>query len=80
MEDKEKKKKKYGAWHLGWGWYLAVPVLTVLSLALKRGINDVSDKTGLAGNALDILKERYVKGEIDKDEFDQKLKDITEAH
>ncbi|TCO10891.1 SHOCT domain-containing protein [Natronoflexus pectinivorans] len=79
MEDKEKKKKKKGAWHIGWGWYLAVPVLTVLSMALKRGINDVSDKTTSSVNALDILKERYVKGEIDKEEFDQKLRDIKEA-
>jgi putative membrane protein len=33
-------------------------------------------KTG-AEDALDILKKRYARGEINKEEFDQKKKDLT---
>ncbi|MFW6351957.1 MAG: hypothetical protein ACOC2E_06185 [Bacteroidota bacterium] len=39
-KDKVIKKKKRGAWTIGWGWMITVPVLTFLSWATKKGLKD----------------------------------------
>lgn len=55
----------------------------LLIVWLVRGVSGKSG-CGMGGmnhsssSALDMLKERYVKGEIDKKEFEQKKKDIME--
>ena len=50
---------------------LGVVVLVRYLIGARRGSID-KDKT-----ALDILKERYAKGEINKKEFEEKKKDLT---
>ena len=60
---------------MGWFWilFLVVIVLLVVNLAAKKEQNPQSK------SAIEILKERYAKGEIDKEEFDQKRKDLAES-
>lgn len=58
---------------LFWGLIIAAIVMLV------RGFAGGSSAAGPnAGNktALDILRERYAKGEIDKPEFEQKRRDL----
>ena len=63
---------------MGWGmlwmglWWL-LPILAIVALAalMMRMNGRGPDKT-----ALDILKERYARGEIDKAEFEQKRHDL----
>ncbi len=67
--------------HTGWLWiFLWIilwvfiwPVFLVLIQRVRRknGRDGVSNKS-----ALDILKERYAKGEIDKVKFDEMKKDM----
>jgi putative membrane protein len=75
-EDKKdkKKKKSRGAWTIGWGWMITVPALAFLSWATRKGLKDALEEEHLS--PLAILKERYVKGEIDRKEYEEKLRDL----
>jgi len=54
-------------------------VVIVAIVALVRFVRGKSGRGfGFTHSALDTLKERYAKGEIDKKEFEEKKKDITE--
>ena len=67
----------WGAWGFGmmvmmlvfWGLVIAGIVLATRWLA-GQGERSRSDR------ALDILRERYARGEIDKDEFEAKQRDL----
>jgi putative membrane protein len=70
---------------MGWGWLGAVLVLLVVAgltaglvhllRALRRphaGGTDAPDIPGRSQSALQILDERYARGEIDHDDFEQR--------
>ena len=75
-----------GGWGWGGGWgfgmigMLLWCVLIILGIVLlARWIFSGSPGGGSnesRGRALDILKERYARGEIDKKEFDDKKRDL----
>lgn len=68
-------------WHDGWGmgWFMLhgigslilVAVLVVAVVYLVRG-----GSVGRHSSALDVLEERYARGEIDRDEYLQKKADL----
>ena len=73
-----------GGWGMGWFgmifmaafWILIIVGLVFLVKWLIQTTSS-SKETRLGGSkAADILKERYARGEIDKDEFDAKRKDL----
>ena len=63
-----------GMW-FGWIFWIAIIVLVIWLLV------DRSNKTKLTlppqETALDILKKRYAKGEITKEQFEQMKKDLN---
>lgn len=70
----------YGIGHgfgFGMGWLWIIVLVTVVILMFKLLDKQKNDTTG--NSAMDILKERYAKGEIDKEEFEEKRKDLVDS-
>ncbi len=68
----------YG-WGMGFGWLIMVIfwVLVILGVVyLIKLIAGGARREEKRDTALDILKQRYAKGEITKEEFEEKKKDL----
>ena len=84
----------YDAPMMGWGWggmifgpfFMIIVLALVIALAvlLVRWIGDPRTGAGHSGTAplsrtpVDILRERLAKGEIDKEEFQERLRALGE--
>jgi putative membrane protein len=58
-------------------WMMLLPALFLVALVvggivLVRKLWSPTNATGSDGSALRILEERYARGEIDRDEFDER--------
>lgn len=68
----------YG-WGMGYGWFfmivfwglVAAGIIYLIKEAIMNGRNRNSEPT-----PLDILKRRYANGEINREEFEEKKKDL----
>jgi putative membrane protein len=74
-----------GGWGIGWFggifmiifWVLVLVGLIFLIKWLIQSTNRVKSDAGRGNSALEILKERYARGEIDTAEFEERKKVLT---
>lgn len=70
-----------GGFGIGWlmpiVWIIIVGLIIWAVVALTRGMGRTREQDlGKQTSALEILKDRYARGEIDKEEFEEKRKDL----
>jgi putative membrane protein len=66
----------YGAW----GWLLMLLMMALFILAVVLAVRYLGREwhgNAKGETALDVLKKRYAKGEIGKEEYEEAKKDIT---
>ena len=57
-------------------WIVLLALVVYLVVRAARGENVLSAKSSQGDSALDILKKRYAAGEITKEEFEEKKRDM----
>ncbi|MBI4268154.1 MAG: SHOCT domain-containing protein [Chloroflexi bacterium] len=72
--------------NFGWGWGVIMPIFMIIFwglviwgiVALVRGLSGPGSSDYPRGeSALEVLKKRYARGEISKEEFEEKKKDLV---
>ena len=71
----------FSGWGPGFGWLFMLLIWILIIVVIAAIVKWIVSTTGGAQapqkqTALDILKERYARGEIDQAEFEQKRRDI----
>lgn len=63
---------------MGWWWIIGLIIMVIIVWMTVKVINQNKNSITRVGNksAFDILKDRYARGEIDKQEFEERKKDL----
>lgn len=63
---------------MGWWWIIGLIIIVAIIWGISRsaGQNNIFNKSENHKSALDILNERYARGEIEKEEYETKKRDL----
>jgi putative membrane protein len=61
---------------MGWWWIIGIALVVLVVWLVSRTANKNNSGNPPGKSSLDILKDRYARGEIDKAEFEERKKDL----
>lgn len=65
-------------WGMGFGWLIGLIILGIIIWLVVKVINQSNTSSSSHNkSALDILKERYARGEINKEEFEEMKRNLV---
>lgn len=64
-------------WGMGWWWVIGLIIVVIVVWMVVKSMNTNNRGNLPSGkSALDLLKERYAQGKIDKEEFEEHKKNL----
>lgn len=64
-------------WGMGWWWIFGFLIFILAIWLILKAVNQSSRTTNSDKTPLDILNDRYARGEIDKQEYEQRKNDLN---
>ncbi len=65
-----------GWWHFGWMWVFWILLIVALVLLIRWAVTAGRNSRPPGESPEVILKQRYARGEIDKEEYERRLADL----
>ena len=59
---------------MGWWWIIGITILVVVIWVIVNRTNQQRSLQKNEQSAIDVLRDRYARGEIDKEEFEKRKK------
>ncbi len=65
-----------GGFGMGFGWILWIAIIALIVFLVWQYLRQDKNLGDSQNSPLEILKQRYAKGEIDKEEYEEKKRDL----
>jgi uncharacterized membrane protein len=66
----------WNGWHMAWMWFFWGFVILLLALLFQRATGSPRTRSEMQPSAEEILKRRYARGKIGKEEYESKLEGL----